>query len=76
MNQHRTKDGVEGIIHNTIGSRFSRVDSAEICSVPLFKLLGYTADTETSMNILEGTSKPPTGTDPVTIIILNTIARI
>jgi hypothetical protein len=36
VTQHCTKDGVEGAIHNKIGSRFSRTGSAEICTVPLF----------------------------------------
>ena len=50
--------------------------SAAICNRPLFELLSYNADTEVGMEILEGTFKPPTGTDPAIVIVLNKIARI
>ena len=76
VTQNRIKDGVEGVIHNKIGSRFSRVGSVEICNGPPFKLLGYNADTEAGMQILEGTFILPTGTDPSTVIILKEIASI
>ena len=76
VTQHRTKDEVEHAIHNGISPRFSRAESAPICNGPLFKLLGYNADTEAGMEILEGTFKPPQDTDPATFIILNKISRI
>ena len=63
VTQHRTKDEVEHAIHNEISPRFSRAGSVPICNGPLFELLGYTADTEAGNKILEGTFKPPQGTD-------------
>ena len=76
VTQHHTKDSVERAIHNEIGPRFSRAGSAPIYNGPLFKLLGCNADTEAGIEILEGTFKPPKGTDPATVIILNEILRI
>ena len=76
VTQYCTKDGVERVIHSKIGIRFSRAGSTSICNGPLFELLGYNADTEAGMEILEGTFKPPTGRDPATVIVLNEIARI
>ena len=38
--------------------------------------MGYNANTEAGIEIPEGTCKPPTGTDPVTFVIFNEIARI
>ena len=67
---------MERAIHNEISPRFSRAGSAPIYNGPLFELLGYNADTEAGMEILEGTFKPPRGTDPATVIILNEISRI
>ena len=75
VTQHHTKDGVERAIHNEVGPRFSRAGSTPICNGPLLKLLGYNADIEAGMEILEGTLKPPKGTDPATGIILNKISR-
>ena len=76
VTQHCTKDSVERAIHREIGTRFSRVGSVAICNAPLFELLGYNADTEAGMKILEGTFKPPTGIDSATVIILNEISKI
>ena len=76
VTQHRTKDSLERTIHNKIGPRFSRTGSSAICNGPLFELLGYISDTEAGMEILEGTFKPPIGTDPAMVVILNKIARI
>ena len=76
VTQHKTKEAVEGALHGEIGSRFNRAESAPICNGPLFELLGYNADTEAGMQILEGTFVAPPGTDPATIIILREIARI
>ena len=78
VTQHRTEDKLEDVTHNKIGSRFSRADSAQICNSPLFELLGYNADTETGMHILEGTCILPTNTDPdpATGIILKEITII
>ena len=64
------------VIHNEISPRFSRAGSAPICTGPLFELLGYNANIEAGMEILEDTFRPPRGTDPATVIILNNISRI
>ena len=74
--QHHTKEGVETVIHEELNTRFNRASSAPVCNGPLFELLGYNADTNAGMEILEGTFTPPKDTDPATIIILNEIARI
>ena len=71
VHQHRTKEDVEGAIHGELDARFDRASSAPICNGPLFELLGYNADTEAGMEILEGTFVPPKGTEPATIIILD-----
>ena len=42
----------------------------------MFELSGYNTDTEAGMEILEETFKPPIGTYPATVIILNKISRI
>ena len=71
-----TKTAVEKGLANSLSERFSCAESAPICQGALFKLLGYSADTETVEEILEGTFIPPPDTDPATIIILDEIARI
>ena len=70
------KEDVEAAIHEEIDVRFGRADSAPICRGPLFDLLGYTADTDAAVEILQGTFKPPEGTSEGTKIILREIARI
>ena len=69
VTQYHTKDDVERAIHNEIGPRFSRAGSIQIYNGPLFKLVGYNADTEAGMEILKETFKPPKGTDQATFII-------
>ena len=61
---------------NSLSERFSCDDSAPNCQGALFKLFGYSADTETAEQIPEGTFTPPPDTDPATVIILQEIARI
>ena len=61
---------------NSRGTKHKIPRIALICNGPIFGLLGYNADAEAGMEILEGTFIPPKGTDPATIIILNKIARI
>ena len=70
------KDEIESGIHDEISKRFARADGAPICQGALYDLLGYSADTKTAEEILEGTFIPPPGTDGPTIIILEEIARI
>ena len=74
--QCKTNESVEAVIHGEISPRFGRAGGASICNEPLFELLGYNADTEAGAETLEGTFKPPPGTDPATIIILKEISRI
>ena len=69
--QCTTQELVKAAIHGEISPQFSRAGSAPICNGPMFELLGYGADTEAGVEILEGTFEPPPGTDPATIIILN-----
>ena len=62
VTQHHTKDGVERVTHNEIRPRINKAGSRPICNGPLFELLGYNADTEAGMEILEGTFKPSADT--------------
>ena len=74
--QCTTQESVKAAIHGEISPQFSRAGSAPICNGPMFEFLGYGADTEAGVEILEGTFEPPPGTDPATIIILKETARI
>lgn len=71
-----TKKEVEDAIAEENSSRFSLADSAPIYQGALFDLLGYSADTETAEQILQGTWVPPPGTHPATLLLLEEIARI
>ena len=71
-----TEEEVEQGIGDEISERFSRAASAQIYQGVLFDLLGYLADTEAALAIPEGTFVPPPGTMPITILILDEIARI
>ena len=51
--QCTTQELVEAVIHGEISPRFSRAGSTPICNGPLFELLGYNADTEGGVEILE-----------------------
>ena len=54
-----TKEEVEQGIGEEISGRFSQADSALIYQGALFNLLGYLADTEAALAIIEGTFVPP-----------------
>ena len=71
-----TKETVEAAIAEENSKRFSLANSAPICQGALFELLGFSANTETAEQILEGTWIPPEDTDGPTLIILKEIARI
>jgi len=71
-----TKESVEGAIADEILPRFSRAANAPICQGALFNLLGYGANTETAIEILEGRFEPPEGTDGPTLLLFEEIARI
>ena len=47
-----------------------------MCKGPLFRMLGYSADTDAATQILEETFWWPLGMDPATITIIQKIARI
>ena len=50
---------------------------APVCKGNLFDLLGYSADTQMAIEILEGTFDPPVGMDePTTRLISKEMARI
>ena len=74
--RHSTKATVEQAIADEILPRFSRASDAPICQGALFGLLGYGANTETAIEILEGRFTPPDGTDGPTLLLLDEIARI
>ena len=74
--RHSTKGTVEQAIAEEILPRFGRASNAPICQGALFGLLGYGANTETAIEILEGRFNPPDGTDGPTLLLLDEIARI
>lgn len=57
--RHSKKETVEQAIAEEILPRFSRASNAPICQGALFGLLGYGANTETAIEILEGRFTPP-----------------
>ena len=54
-----TQDTLERGLKNSLPERFSCADSAQSCRDALFELVGYSVDTETTEQILEGTFTPP-----------------
>ena len=73
---YKGKEECEEVIKKELKARFERAKSAPICQGNLFDLLGYDADTETAIQILEGTFDPPAGMDEPTHLIFKEIARI
>ena len=73
-----TKEQVKEAIGGEIDTRFNKADSAQLCQGALFELLllGYSANTDTALAIIEGTFTPPPKTTAATRIILEEIARI
>ena len=63
-----TKETVEAAIADENSKHFSLANSAPICQGALFELLGFSANTETAEQILEGTWTPPEDTDGPTLI--------
>ena len=70
------KKECEQAIMKEITERFERAKSAPICQGALFDLLGYGANTETAIEILEGRFEAPEGTDDATLTLFEEIARI
>ena len=73
---HEGKEECERVIMEEISVRFEQAKSALICKGNLFDLLGYSADTQTAMKILEGRFDPPAGMDEPTRLIFKEMARI
>ena len=67
---------MEEAIKGTIMDRSMKADSAPICQGALFDLLGYGADTETAVEILEGRFVAPEGTDRYTLLLFEEMGRI
>ena len=67
---------MEEAIKGTILDRPTKADSAPICQGALFDLLGYGADTETAVEILEGRFVAPEGTDRYTLLLFKEMDRI
>ena len=70
------KEECKRVIKAELKARFTRAKSAPICQGNLFDLLGYDADTETAIQILEGTFDPPAGMDEPTGLLFKEMARI
>ena len=70
------KESMEDAVAKEIMPRFKRADNAPICQGALFELLGYSANTETAIEILEGRFTPPDDTDGPTLLLFEEIARI
>ena len=71
-----TKEGMEDSASRFFMDRFSAADSADVCNGALFELLGYSANTETAVEILEGRFVPPADTPASTRLILEEVGRI
>ena len=74
--RHDEQEPLEQAIAGEIIPRFCRASNAPICQGALFNLLGYSANSETAVEILEGRFVPPPGTDGPTVLLLEEIARI
>ena len=70
-----TKEQVKEGIAKEMSKRPSQVDSAQVCQGSLLELLGYSADTETAIAILEGMFVPSPGTTVSMLINQEEIAR-
>ena len=73
---HKGKEECERVIMEEILVRFERAKSAPVCKGDLFDLLGYSADTQTAVEILEGRFDPPAGMDKPTRLIFKEMTRI
>ena len=70
------KEDVDKAIGQDIMARSTQAKSAPICQGALFDLLGYRADTEITMEILEGTFVASVNTDGPTLLLSDKIANI
>jgi len=59
-----------------IMARSTKADSAPICQGALVDLLGYDADCETAVEILEGRFEPPDDMDGPTLLLFEQMGRI
>ena len=73
---HKGKEECKRVIMDEISVRFERAKSAPVCKGDLFDLLGYSADTQTAIEILEGRFDPPAGMDEPARLIFEEMARI
>ena len=74
--RYNKKKDVDKAIGQDIMARSTQAKSAPICQGALFDLLGYDADTETAMEILEGTFVAPVNTDGPMLLLFDEIAII
>ena len=70
------KEDVDKVIRQDVMARLTQAKSTPICQEALFDLLGYGADTELAMEILEGTFVAPVNTDRPTLLLSDEIANI
>ena len=70
------KEEYKRAIMDKISVRFKQAQSAPVCQGTLFELLGYVAETETAIEILEGTFMLPEGTENPTLLLFEEIAKI
>ena len=68
MRLDKHEDMVEAYV-NDIMARSTKAESASICQGALVDLLGYQADTETAIEILEGRFEPPEDMDGPTLLL-------
>ena len=73
---HMGKEVCKRVIMEEISVMFERGNSAPICQGNVFELLGYSADTQTAVEILEGRFDPPAGMDKPTRLIFEETAKI
>ena len=76
MKRCANKYDMEEAIGESIMDRSTQADSPPIYQGALFNLLGYGANTETALEILEGTFVAPKGTDRYTRLLFDEMHRI
>ena len=73
---HEGKEKCKRVTMEEISVRFEQAKSTLVCKGNLFDLLGYSADTQTGVEILEGRFDPPAGMDKLTRLIFEEMVRI
>jgi hypothetical protein len=74
--EYTEQEELERVVREMTQHRFTMADSSPLCNGLLGEQLGYFADTDTAIQILEGTFEPPPGVPDSTILVLEEIGNI